>query len=129
MLSYLLDFWASFPSMDTLLLPYPFFYIKPFPNAFYFLVFQTGMVGYVESLTDPSYRRQLVCLTYPLIGNYGVPKARVATKTTFEDFGRALTTMPVPLAAAAKIGPIEFQNQRALPIRSLRLKSACQMWV
>merc|ERR1719481_1487271 len=39
------------------------------------IVFQTGMVGYVESLTDPSYRRQLVCLTYPLIGNYGVPKA------------------------------------------------------
>ncbi|KAL3102816.1 hypothetical protein niasHS_000774 [Heterodera schachtii] len=37
------------------------------------LVFQTGMVGYVESLTDPSYARQLLVLTYPLIGNYGVP--------------------------------------------------------
>ena len=37
------------------------------------LVFQTGMVGYMESLTDPSYRRQLLVLTYPLIGNYGVP--------------------------------------------------------
>ncbi|XP_003739459.1 CAD protein [Galendromus occidentalis] len=37
------------------------------------VVFQTGMVGYVESLTDPSYRRQLLVLTYPLIGNYGVP--------------------------------------------------------
>ena len=36
------------------------------------LVFQTGMVGYVESLTDPSYARQLLTLTYPLIGNYGV---------------------------------------------------------
>ena len=36
-------------------------------------VFQTGMVGYTESLTDPSYRRQLLVLTYPLIGNYGVP--------------------------------------------------------
>uniref|UniRef100_A0A8R1IQY0 Glutamine amidotransferase type-1 domain-containing protein n=1 Tax=Caenorhabditis japonica TaxID=281687 RepID=A0A8R1IQY0_CAEJA len=31
------------------------------------------MVGYVESLTDPSYARQLLTLTYPLIGNYGVP--------------------------------------------------------
>ncbi|VDP18474.1 unnamed protein product [Soboliphyme baturini] len=31
------------------------------------------MVGYVESLTDPSYCRQLLVLTYPLIGNYGVP--------------------------------------------------------
>uniref|UniRef100_A0A915HW31 Carbamoyl phosphate synthase arginine-specific small chain n=1 Tax=Romanomermis culicivorax TaxID=13658 RepID=A0A915HW31_ROMCU len=36
-------------------------------------VFQTGMVGYVESLTDPSYHRQILTLTYPLIGNYGVP--------------------------------------------------------
>jgi len=36
-------------------------------------VFQTGMVGYVESLTDPSYRGQLLVLSYPLIGNYGVP--------------------------------------------------------
>ncbi|XP_076462198.1 multifunctional protein CAD-like isoform X2 [Babylonia areolata] len=36
------------------------------------VVFQTGMVGYPESLTDPSYRRQILVLTYPLIGNYGV---------------------------------------------------------
>lgn len=38
-----------------------------------FLVFQTGMVGYPESLTDPSYNAQILVLTYPLIGNYGVP--------------------------------------------------------
>ena len=31
------------------------------------------MVGYPESLTDPSYRGQILVLTYPLIGNYGVP--------------------------------------------------------
>lgn len=37
------------------------------------VVFQTGMVGYPESLTDPSYRGQILVLTYPLIGNYGVP--------------------------------------------------------
>ena len=37
------------------------------------VVFQTGMVGYPESLTDPSYAQQLLVLTYPLIGNYGVP--------------------------------------------------------
>lgn len=36
-------------------------------------VFNTGMVGYTETLTDPSYRGQMLCLTYPLIGNYGVP--------------------------------------------------------
>lgn len=37
------------------------------------VVFNTGMVGYPESLTDPSYRGQILCLTYPLVGNYGVP--------------------------------------------------------
>lgn len=44
-------------------------------------VFQTGkfnitplgMVGYTESLTDPSYKGQILVMTYPLIGNYGVP--------------------------------------------------------
>ncbi|MBL7073974.1 glutamine-hydrolyzing carbamoyl-phosphate synthase small subunit [candidate division KSB1 bacterium] len=37
------------------------------------VVFNTGMVGYPESLTDPSYKVQILVLTYPLIGNYGVP--------------------------------------------------------
>lgn len=37
------------------------------------VVFNTGMVGYPECLTDPSYRGQILALTYPLIGNYGVP--------------------------------------------------------
>jgi len=37
------------------------------------VVFSTGMVGYYESLTDPSYKGQILVLTYPLIGNYGVP--------------------------------------------------------
>jgi carbamoyl-phosphate synthase small subunit len=37
------------------------------------VVFNTAMVGYTESLTDPSYRGQILVLTYPLIGNYGVP--------------------------------------------------------
>lgn len=40
---------------------------------FWFTVFQTGMVGYPESLTDPSYHSQILVLTYPLVGNYGVP--------------------------------------------------------
>ncbi|MBX9744802.1 MAG: hypothetical protein K2X08_06285, partial [Chlamydiales bacterium] len=37
------------------------------------VVFSTGMTGYVESLTDPSYAGQILAFTYPLIGNYGVP--------------------------------------------------------
>ena len=41
------------------------------------VVFNTGMAGYVESLTDPSYRGQILVFTYPLIGNYGVPSAEM----------------------------------------------------
>ena len=37
------------------------------------VVFNTGMTGYPETLTDPSYKGQILTLTYPLIGNYGVP--------------------------------------------------------
>jgi carbamoyl-phosphate synthase small subunit len=40
------------------------------------VVFNTGMTGYVETLTDPSYAGQILVLTYPLIGNYGVPEPR-----------------------------------------------------
>ncbi len=37
------------------------------------VVFNTAMTGYPEGLTDPSYAGQLMVLTYPLVGNYGVP--------------------------------------------------------
>jgi len=40
------------------------------------VVFNTAMSGYVESLTDPSYRGQIQLLTYPLVGSYGVPAPR-----------------------------------------------------
>ncbi len=36
------------------------------------IVFNTSMAGYLEVLTDPSYAGQAVCMTYPLIGNYGI---------------------------------------------------------
>ena len=41
------------------------------------VVFNTAMTGYPESLTDPSYKGQILVLTYPLIGNYGVPDEQV----------------------------------------------------
>jgi carbamoyl-phosphate synthase small subunit len=46
------------------------------------VVFNTGMVGYLESMTDPSYAGQILCFTYPLIGNYGVPSYKET-----DDFG------------------------------------------
>jgi len=36
------------------------------------VVFNTGMTGYQEIITDPSYKEQIVTMTYPLIGNYGI---------------------------------------------------------
>ena len=48
------------------------------------LVFQTGMVGYPESITDPSYRGQILVVTFPLVGNYGVP-SRDAIDTYLHD--------------------------------------------
>ena len=36
------------------------------------IVFNTSMTGYLEVMTDPSYAGQAVCMTYPLIGNYGI---------------------------------------------------------
>ncbi|NJO92384.1 MAG: carbamoyl-phosphate synthase (glutamine-hydrolyzing) small subunit, partial [Chloroflexia bacterium] len=37
------------------------------------VVFNTAMTGYPESLTDPSYKGQILVATFPLVGNYGVP--------------------------------------------------------
>lgn len=49
------------------------------------VVFATGMVGYPEALTDPSFAGQIVVMTYPLIGNYGIPaKKRDAIASFFE---------------------------------------------
>ena len=46
------------------------------------LVFQTGMVGYPESITDPSYRGQILVITFPLVGNYGVPSREIMDKVS-----------------------------------------------
>ena len=47
------------------------------------VVFNTAMTGYPESLTDPSYKGQILVTTYPLSGNYGVPPtSAVAAVTT-----------------------------------------------
>ena len=46
-------------------------------TAFGEAVFTTGMTGYQETVTDPSYAEQLVCFTAPMVGNYGVDDARL----------------------------------------------------
>ena len=50
------------------------------------IVFNTGMVGYTEALTDPSYNGQILTLTYPLVGNYGVPNPTITDKDGIPKF-------------------------------------------
>ena len=51
------------------------------------VVFNTGMVGYPETLTDPSYTGQIIAITFPLIGNYGIEKELELAESTFESKG------------------------------------------
>ena len=60
------------------------------------VVFNTSMVGYLEVLTDPSYAGQAVCMTYPLIGNYGVCREDMESERAWPDgfIVRELSRMP-----------------------------------
>ena len=49
------------------------------------IVFNTSMAGYLEVLTDPSYAGQAVCMTYPLIGNYGVCREDMESRKAWPD--------------------------------------------
>jgi carbamoyl-phosphate synthase small subunit len=51
------------------------------------VVFTTGMTGYPQSLTDPSFRGQILVSTYPLVGNYGVPVRAKTAEPFFDDQG------------------------------------------
>src|SRR5438067_4772530 len=54
------------------------------------LVFNTGMTGYQEALTDPSYHGQILMLTYPLVGNYGIlPDTSVPNGTAYPTLSEA----------------------------------------
>ncbi|HEY9594230.1 MAG TPA: carbamoyl-phosphate synthase domain-containing protein, partial [Spirochaetia bacterium] len=56
-------------------------------EAFGEVVFNTSLSGYQEVLTDPSYRGQIVTMTYPLIGNYGiVPEDNESSGTWLSGF-------------------------------------------
>jgi carbamoyl-phosphate synthase small subunit len=98
------------------------------------VIFNTGMTGYQEILTDPSYVGQMVCMTYPLIGNYGVsPEDVESAKVQCEAFivkecckrpsnWRAAMSLPAYLEQAGIMG-IEGIDTRALT-RHLRLHGA-----
>lgn len=62
------------------------------------LVFQTGMVGYPESITDPSYRGQILVITFPLVGNYGVP-SRETMDELLKDLPKHFESRQIHVAA------------------------------
>jgi len=72
------------------------------------VVFATGMSGYVESLTDPSYRGQILVLTYPLQGNYGVGSRE---ESRFQSSGVQVQGLVV---ASATASPSHHASHRSL---------------
>ncbi len=98
------------------------------------VIFNTGMTGYQEVLTDPSYAGQMVCMTYPLVGNYGVNPQDVESHRVFvEGFivkeccktpssWRAAESLPEYLTRHKVMG-VEHIDTRALT-RHLRLHGA-----
>src|SRR5262245_40639610 len=96
------------------------------------VVFNTSMTGYQEVLTDPSYKGQIVTMTYPLIGNYGINAEDVESRRPqVEGFiVRALTRVPSNFRshgtlddylAANRILGLEGIDTRAL-VRRLRVR-------
>ncbi|MGI0054863.1 MAG: glutamine-hydrolyzing carbamoyl-phosphate synthase small subunit [Thermoplasmata archaeon] len=78
------------------------------------VVFTTGMAGYPESLTDPSFRGQILSFTYPLLGNYGVPdpKARDAHQLPL---GRESEEVQVrAMIARGLTAPHHWRSERSL---------------
>jgi carbamoyl-phosphate synthase small subunit len=98
------------------------------------VVFNTSMTGYQEVLTDPSYKGQIVCMCYPLIGNYGInPDDRESARPQVEGFVvrersrlvsnfRSTGSLEDYLAAHGVIG-LEGIDTRAL-VRRLRVRGA-----
>ncbi|KAL2359687.1 hypothetical protein RJZ56_007465 [Blastomyces dermatitidis] len=62
------------------------------------LVFQTGMVGYPESITDPSYRGQILIITFPLVGNYGVPSRETVDELLGQDMPKYFESSEIHVA-------------------------------
>jgi carbamoyl-phosphate synthase small subunit len=79
------------------------------------VVFNTGMVGYPESITDPSYHGQILCQTYPLIGNYGVsPKSFESDKPKI--WGYIVSEIcPIPSHASSEKNVDTWLKENAIP--------------
>ncbi len=88
------------------------------------VVFATGMVGYPEALTDPSFRGQILVLTYPLVGNYGVPRKELWESEKIQISGLIVCNYidtPFHHASQMSLGAwLKEQNIPALEIKDTR---------
>ena len=78
------------------------FYFGGYASVSGEVVFNTAMTGYPESLTDPSYSGQILVLTYPLVGNYGVPPVESGQDTSAVPEGDGAVGLP-PFVESDKI--------------------------
>lgn len=85
--------------------------------AFGEVVFNTGMVGYVESLTDPSYAGQILVFTYPLIGNYGVSDPNTWESNKIHVKGVVMSELaPFHSSHSAQGNLLAWLNQQKIPV-------------
>jgi carbamoyl-phosphate synthase small subunit len=78
------------------------------------VVFTTGMVGYPESLTDPSYRGQILTFTYPLLGNYGVPDPAAVDRWGLPAHVENPAVQVRGMVARGRTAPNHWQSDRSL---------------
>lgn len=78
------------------------------------VVFNTGMVGYTETMTDPSYAGQLLCFTYPLIGNYGVPDYVADENAILKNFESGKIQTRGIIANKISRDPSHYQNKKSI---------------
>ncbi|MCI4347366.1 MAG: glutamine-hydrolyzing carbamoyl-phosphate synthase small subunit [Thermoplasmata archaeon] len=78
------------------------------------VVFTTGMVGYPESLTDPSFRGQILTFTYPLIGNYGVPSTSARDEWGLPRFLESTELQIRGLVVRGLTAPSHWQSHRRI---------------
>lgn len=79
------------------------------------IVFNTSMAGYLEVLTDPSYAGQAVCMTYPLIGNYGICQDDMESKRPWPDGFIVRELSRVPSNFRCDITIQQFLEQNGVP--------------
>ena len=77
------------------------------------VVFTTGMVGYNQSLTDPSYCGQILVFAYPLIGNYGVPSLRLSARGVPLNFESERIQVSGVVVAEASAEPSHYSSERS----------------